>query len=733
MEKLARTVVVLLASAALPGSLLAQTAPQQQTSVPDQSGEQASEGALQDIVVTAQKRSENLQRVPIAVTAASGQDLVDRGVTNILQLNTIAPGVNMRTTTGAFQPSIRGIGTSSTVVENPVSLYIDGVYIPSQRDGSRNLADVEQIAVLKGPQGTLFGRNATGGVIQITTLTPTQETRASLGAEIDNYLTLKTRAYLAGGLADGLTASLSTSYATQGKGWGDNLTNGRETFRTDYDFGIRGKLRWAVGDDTNVTLIADYMNRRQITDSRQPYRGLPLQFPGTGPLGSVYDSYEGRQSFSAWRGGGVSLTIDHDLGFANLLSISAYRKGKANFLFDNSAVAQPFFIVRTPKSTNESYTQELQLVSPRSGPFEWMVGAFYIHDEKASDPFQRDFSGPFTPLPTSTLMNTTLAREVTESVAPFGQVSWEILPRLSLTGGIRWTYEKRSLRDASSTNLLVNGQSVTARFAPPSLTIRQATYRAAIDFQFSRNVLAYASFNTGIKSGGFNIVTPASPVYLPEELNAYEVGLKTELFGKRVRLNMAGYYYDYTNLQVIQFVGVTQTVVNGPGAKLYGLDVDLEAQLANGLRMTGGLNVAKNKFTDYKNAVFSQPRPTGGARIFSGDATGNRPPLAQGVSGTLALDYHQEVGSGSVDLNVTGNYNGDYFFEADNFLRQPDYVLLNSSLRWNLPGERISLTVFGRNLLNEKVITQAITQGLGYIAIYGNAPRTFGVGAVIKW
>lgn len=414
------------------------------------------------------------------------------------------------------------------------------------------------------------------------------------------------------------------------------------------------------------------------------------------------------------------------------MSISAYRTGKAAFLFDNSAVAQPYFIVRTPNSTNKSYTQEVQLISSRSGSFKWVVGAFYFHNETASNPFQRDFNGPFTPLPTSTRMNTTIAREVTESIAPFGQASLEILPHLSVTGGIRWTYEKRSLLDASSTNLLVNGASASTRFAPAPLTVRKPSYRASIDYQFSSNVLAYASFNTGIKSGGFNIVTPASPVYLPEQLKAYEVGLKSELFQKRVRLNLAAYYYDYTNLQVIQFVGVTQTVVNGPGARLYGLDLDLEAQLTSDLRLSGGLNVAHNEFTDYRNAVFSEPRLTGGARIFSGDATGNRPPLAQNISGTLALDYRRDIGRGSINFNATGNYNGDYFFEADNFLRQPNYVLMNSSLRWNLPGDRVSLTVFGRNLLNEKVISQAITQGLGYIAIYGNAPRTFGIAAAIK-
>ncbi|WP_375404610.1 TonB-dependent receptor plug domain-containing protein, partial [uncultured Sphingomonas sp.] len=154
--------------------------PQEVTGNPN-SADQEVQG-LREVVVTAQKRAENLQRVPIAVTVASGPELAARGITNSLQLVSVAPGLNIRLTAGSFQPSIRGIGTSSNVVENPVALYIDGVYFPQQREGLRQLDDIEQIAILKGPQGTLFGRNATGGVIQITTLAPSQEFRGQARA-----------------------------------------------------------------------------------------------------------------------------------------------------------------------------------------------------------------------------------------------------------------------------------------------------------------------------------------------------------------------------------------------------------------------------------------------------------------------------------------------------------------------------------------------------------------------
>jgi iron complex outermembrane receptor protein len=729
-----KPIAALRLSPALLLPLLAMPAYAQSTdAAPQADAAEPQDDGLAEIVVTAQKRSQNLQKVPIAIVAASGDDLTLKGITNTLQLVTMAPGLNIRTTAGAFQPSIRGIGTSSNVVENPVALYIDGVYFPQQREGFRQLDDVEQVAVLKGPQGTLFGRNATGGVIQITTRAPSQDFQGNAHVEIDNYATVRGGFYVSGGLGEGAAASLSASYATQGKGWGDNLTNGHDTFRIKHDFSIRGKLRFEPGPDTSITLIGDYADKSQLTNSFQPYPGTSLVFAGTGPLTSVYDSYAGADGFTKFGGGGVSATIEQELPFARLVSISAFRKGQAEYQFDNASVPQPFFIVHSPKSPSRMFTQEVQLVSSKEGPFDWVIGAYYFHYSNGSDPIIRTFGGIFTPLPTSAKQTTTTATEITESLAPFGEVNWEFLPNTHLTLGARYTYEKRRLEVGRVDALRVDNTTITTLFPKAPLTVKKPTFRVALDHRFSDNVLGYASFNTGIKSGGFNVVTPANNSYLPEKLTSYEVGLKTELLDRHLRLNVAAFYYDYTNLQVIQFVGVTQTVVNGPQAKLYGLDVDFEAQLAAGLRLSGGFEIAHSEFTDYKGAVFSTPKPAGGATIFAGDATGHRLPLAQEFTANAAIDYHKDLSAGSIDLNLTGNYNGNYFFEADNFLRQGGYLIVNTSVKWTLPGDAVSLSVWGKNLLDEKVITQVTTQSIGYPATYGNAPLTFGATASVKF
>ena len=258
--------IAIAAALCVPQVALAQAAAPQDGASQDDVG-------LEEIVVTAQKRDEDLQRVPIAITAVSGEAIVARGVNSTMELNAIVPGLNVRTASGAAQTFIRGIGTTSNVVENPVALYIDGVYLPQQRDGLRELVDVEQIAVLKGPQGTLFGRNATGGVIQITTRAPSHNFSGEARAEIDTYATIRTRLYATGGLSDTVAASLAFGYAHQGQGYGDSITTGNDTNRLRHEFTARAKVLFEPGSRTSITLIGDYLKRDQLANSFQPYPG----------------------------------------------------------------------------------------------------------------------------------------------------------------------------------------------------------------------------------------------------------------------------------------------------------------------------------------------------------------------------------------------------------------------------------------------------------------------------
>jgi len=220
----------------------------------DQTAQPTDTAALQDIVVTAQKRAENLQQVPIAITALGGPELAAKGVQRTTELGQIAPGLDIRATNSSFQPTLRGIGTSATFAENSTALYIDGVYIPQQVGALRDLNDIAQVAVLKGPQGTLFGRNATAGVIQITTRAPSHEFHAEAGVEVDNFETVRTDVYATGGLTSNIAVSLSAQYAKQFIGWGYNYPLNTDAGYIDHRVSVRGKLLFTPTNTTSTTM-----------------------------------------------------------------------------------------------------------------------------------------------------------------------------------------------------------------------------------------------------------------------------------------------------------------------------------------------------------------------------------------------------------------------------------------------------------------------------------------------
>lgn len=697
--------------------------------------EQADPAGVEDIVVTAQKRSERLQDVPIAVSAASAAQLENSGIKDLQQITALVPGVNVTAALGSFQPSIRGIATSSNVVENPVALYIDGVYLPQQQEGLRDLADAEQITVLKGPQGTLFGRNATAGVIQIATKGPDFDPSGQASLSYGSYQTIRANAFVTGGLSDMIAASLSGAYQTQGKGWGNSLTTGRDENKLYHSYSMRGKLLFKLGDATTATLAGDYLNRRDSGVVYQPYPGTRLVYSGFGPVSSRYDSYNGTGGYTYFRGGGAALTVDSDLDFAKLVSISAYRKGAFGFKFDLTNVAQPI-LVSTAAGHSRTISQEIQLISSSSGPFKWVAGGYYFNYRQGYDFFNRDFGtgvnattgAPYRFSPLRRSANSGYERS--ESFAPFAQVDWEFLPGTTATGGLRYTYEKRRLNDGRTQLTNPAGVVQPATIVPPkSLTFKEFTYRAALNHKLSEDVMIFASYNHGFKSGGFNIATPAAAGYLPEKLDDWEVGIKSQFLDRRITLNVNGFYYKYKNIQVTQFIGnpPTQIVSNGARAELYGVDVDLTAKVARGLSITGGIELIHPEFTSYPGAPFGTDLATGGVATAPGNADGQRVPFARKFVGTLAVDYATPVSGGTLAFNVTATRSGDYYFEVDNVVRQPAYTMLNASVKLSDANDNLSLRVGVTNAFNKSVFIRNATLAFGRLVAYGSPPREYSV------
>lgn len=705
-------------------------------------GAEPESDALQEIVVTAQKRSESMQSVPIAITAISSDQLHAAGVTGTMGLETVSPGLNLGTTGDSFLPHLRGVGTSAAAPgnENSVALYVDGVYYANQIWGIAALGDTADIAVLKGPQGTLFGRNATGGVIQINTRNPSRDFQGDFTTSLDNFLTTTNDLFFTGGLTNNLASSLAASYVYQAHGWGtDTYTGERDVDRTGRNVNLRNKWLYTPGDDTSVMLSLDYMNRdTNVGFVNEPYPGTRLLVPGYVGSTNPWDADPGVLTNITTQGGGASVTVNQELPFAHFVSISAYRQ-LSNFNHDYDVTATPILaqVLQIPTQASQ-ITQELQLVSPSSSAVKWATGLYYFNSHDGTggasfgaSPFTINLQAPLAP-PATLEQISTYSSLGAQSYAAFGQATVPIAAQTNLTLGLRYTEEHKTF-DGRET-LSIDGRTpspLPLPALPPSESFSKLTWRFALDQQITDDVLGYISANRGFKSGGYNGFAPANPPYNPEILDAYEIGLKSEWLDHHVRVNGAAFFYDYTNIQVSKYT-TTAVIYNGAGAHIEGLDVDAQAKYGN-FRLSGGLEWLHSRFTNFPNAQFSTPLPNGGAVLYAGDASGKDLPLAPTLTADVSADYDLAVPFGSADFNITDYYNHGWYPEADNYLRQPAYDLLGVSVTLAPPDERFTAKFWASNLLNRPVYGYFATQATGYFADPNNPPRSYGITLAYKF
>lgn len=722
----------LLAATALVGfSSVAhsQTAPLPSTGVPaDQAwSDEENQAGIEDIVVTAQRREERLQDVPIAITAFSAERLSNTGVTSAGDLGAVTPALTVASNQNYFQPRIRGIGTQAfgPGLENPIATYIDGVYIASAPASLLSLAGIERVEVLKGPQGTLFGRNATGGLIQVVTRDPRAGFSGNADVGYGNYNTFTANAYLNGG-SDAVAGDLSIHYSHQGDGYGRNFFLNQDANRLDNDFAARSKLLIRPFDGTTIRVSGDYTaNNGSLPTIRQYSESLPLLGPQT--PGSPWDADSDYPSRFKFRGGGGSVRIDQDAGSIRLASITAYRKSTFNYQLDFDATRTSAFSV-TNRQIDRQFSQELQLASGPGSTVTWLLGAYYFSGKGSFDPADIGFDGPLLS-PTSPTFPLSLLRyagnQATKSFAGFGQATVPLGENTNLTGGLRYTTEKREL-DVTQTAFLLGGVQVPET-TTAAARFNKLTWRLSLDHKFTPDVMVYASYNRGFKSGGFNVTTPLEPQYSPETLDAYEIGVKADLFGHKLRLNPSIFYYDYQNVQVQFFTNQGQIGIrSGPSARIYGLDLDFEFAPTRELRFYGGATVIHDRFGNYPNAPIAIPLPMGGNAFSTGDATGNRLPFTADFSGTIGVEYKIPLASGNLALNANLNHNSGFFSETDNQLRQPSYNMISASIGWSTKDDRFSVRAWGKNLANEAVIIQLSSGPAGVGAAY-QPPRTYGI------
>jgi iron complex outermembrane receptor protein len=691
---LAGASILALASIALTST--AQAADPASVSAP-QSASTAGAATVDTIIITAEKRSVNIQDAPVAVTALTANAVLQRGLTGTQSLSAAVPGLVFNSPGEVGNPFIRGVGTtlSDPSSEQSVAMYVDGVYIASPDANLFNFNNIEQIEVLKGPQGTLFGRNATGGVIQITTKDPSPTPSGMVSVGYGSYDDVTASAYVTGPINDIMSADLAALYENQGEGYGHDRTTGASTFQQAVgDYSIRGKLLITPTPTTKILVSADFGH----TYNNDAYQTPGVDAVDGAPYPGHYNTLDDENDNIKVDTGGGSLKITQDLGLAKVTSITSYRQTSDTYNLDDDVTSLAIANIKLLAQAH-NWTQELQLSNGSDSNIKWVAGVFYYSSYGGYKYVDIDGANNITD------------KQLDTSYAGFGQVTVPIMADTNITAGVRYTTEDQKFVLSYPVE---NTQSQSAS---------KVTYRLSIDHHFTKDVMGYVSYNTGFKSGGYNLLVP-DDAFKPETLDATEVGLKTELFDHRLRLNVDAFYYTNNNLQVdTVFLGGIY-VVNAGEAIIKGLEADFDFVPVQRLHISGGFSALHGRYTNDPGAVPISATGVSGAPI---NAKGNETVMTPPFTGSFSVDYSFQTDFGRIRPNVTVIYNSGYYWQIVNRLQQPSYTLLNASVDWAFNNTAYDLRLWAKNLTDATYfISRNADAGLGDNQEQA-PPRTFGV------
>jgi len=678
------------------------------------------EGGLQEIVVTAQKRSERLQDVPIAITALQGDSLTQAGVTDTLSLARVTPGLSIGVSGAGTITYIRGIGTQNSTVgiEPSVAVYIDGVYQSAATANVFKLANVERIEVLKGPQGTLFGRNATGGLISIITRTPSFNPGADVSVSVGTHQNIESSAYVTGGISDNVAADLALRYSNQGNGFGHNLFTGSE-INKDRDFAARSKLLINISDVTTITLAGNFS--QSSTSFGLARRLVPgaVGLDGTTFNGGFWDINSNLDPYYRIKRYGGSARVDTELAGMKVVSISAYQRNDGRELFPQPVVPTSLLDVKI-KDRSQLFTQELQLLSDNDGPLSWIVGGFFMRGDQGFRPIT--LSGPLV----GGIVLDIFGKVTTTSYSAFAQGTYALGERTNLTAGIRYTSDKRELDGRNEVaGTILNTATLQKSWSKPS-------WRLSLDHKLTPEILVYGSYNRGFKSGIISSIAFDAPPANPETLDAFEIGLKATDPGKRVRVNAAAFYYKYKDIQLAKTIAGTLLDINAARATVKGFDLDGEVLLTDMFRISFGASYVDGTYTSFPDGPIWTPNPAGGNIPSAGDLSGGRLVRTPRFSGNVGASLDIPLSSGAIRASTNLYYSGRIYWEPENRLSEDPYAILSAELSYNAPDDHWRVWIYGRNLTNTKyaisgessAVADQITAGQG---------RLYGVGFGFKF
>ncbi|WP_421793740.1 TonB-dependent receptor [Hydrocarboniphaga effusa] len=714
-------------------------------SAPEASASKGNDLAVEEIIVTAQKRAQAAMETPLSLTALDSSALADRQVAALEDLATVSPGIRSGSQNGVNRLFIRGIGLSSFAsgADPSSAFYADGVYVGRPGFQLTSFFDVDRLEVVRGPQGTLYGRNATGGAVNLITRSPTEEVSGYLDTTLGNYDLHQTQGALSGKLNSSGTLLGRVAFNTLNRGgYGEDIAQ-HHAVNDANSKSFRGTLEYKASENVNFKLIGEHHEENDnnyFTVSSGAYPGYTLagtqgsSNPANGSIPAGIEVSNGQDAATALPGdtnirrasavtGLATIQLDDNLSLSSITGWRDTDRHNASNSDNTSAgLGNTYY-----NESAEQFSQELQL-GYNDDRWDAVLGLYYYH-EKLSNyvlvPFVQ-FGPDFEYIQSGTMK--------IDAYAAFGQATYSVRPDLRVTVGARYNSEKKDTEgyfrppsNDPASNIPIDDGKTWKAFTP----------KFGVEYDIAEDTLTYASVTRGFKSGTFN-VGQANPAIDPEKIWAYEVGFKSRLFDRRVELTGAAFYYDYTDLQVNKIIGLQTLTTNAAAAKNMGVELATTARLTRELTFDANITYLKTEFKDFCSVSPLTPNDPADAACVNEDGggrdlSGNQLPGAPEWAGGAGLEYAFAVSAGGfVKARVDSVFTSRVHFSEfnDNALSQASFGKVNASVRYESEDEKWSIAVWGKNITDEQTYgNKTLGVGLWGYPIYSaiDPPATYGV------
>lgn len=703
---------------------------------------QESGGAtLDELVVTAQKREERLQDVPITISVVNQELLDSTNARNLAELQGAIPSVFFHGNSGGGRTyvTLRGAtGLALNTGDEPVAVYLDEVYLGrGVTVGMSDLLDVAAVEIVRGPQGTLQGRNATAGAILIRSADPTSTPEGRVQLTLADPQEVRGQAAISGPIAGALSGRLAVGYVNE-RGWAKNTLTGKHIGGAETHQG-RIVLAYQPEGRLDVRLAGDYSRisnqpaivRWGATTFNPSPNGalvpagtatphLPLPEPERSRILDDYEFALNPGSFTTVQAGGLSGRITYALDGIDIVSVSGWRQTQVRGLNDSDGLGEPRMGYNTNVDLSEQWSQELRLQSSGEGRFSWILGLYGYTEDQFYE--TNIYNLRFT-LPTATVTQY-IGDIETNSWAAFADATFDLTEQLSLIGGVRYTEDERRIDGLIvARNLTTGAPPTTTVYAPPATKWDDVSYRAKLVWNPSDNLMMFAGYGRGFRSGGYNPFA-VQPPFAPEVNKSLEAGLKGDFLDRRLSVSLAAYRNLYKNLQLRAGVPTGGAIItNAADSRIKGLEVEFTARPTDTLRISGNFAYTDAVFTSFPRARDIFDREV--------DASGNRLPRTPKWQYFLSAAKDFELGDGGVvtaEVNYRWRGRVYFYFTDQNAPTWQDEAgdELGARVSWQDAGELWQVALFGTNLTNSRIInTAAVT--FSYPQVGFNKPRVVGV------